>query len=401
MKKIWAGLQWLYTPVNALPVCLAAGFLMPSNAAWSTFFYIVGWPTAFLGLRRGWRPDWSNFSVVALLALWGWSSLAILWESAPHGDGYFYWFLSSASTLSLLLCFFMAVQAEPRIRERVVTVIIWCSVVAVVLSICLYAFDHKWGERLGGWGALRLQVLGATVVVVCILLTLSRLVEGKLWYFAALTPLLIYLPLNGSRMALLTLVCVVAVASTSSRKVFLYLVGFVLAVLALCGGAYCLHFGLIDNFIKTALARGTDCHVTIWRTAWELFLQRPLLGYGPSMRLSIVPNGACPTYPGPHNLYLSLLVYSGLVGFALFWLCEIAVFRGFFYISTGVQKRFGLALMLVPLIAGLTDINHVLKGPSPLWYIIWLPLLLVVNLPRSAPKSSGMFPTSSGSPPHG
>lgn len=397
MEKATAALRWLYTPAHALPICLAAGFLLPSNAAWSSFFYIVGWPTALLGIWRGWRPDWSNLPVMALLAFWGWSSLAILWESVAHGDGHVYWLLSSASTLSLLLCFFMAVQAEPGIKERIETVIIWCAAAAVTLSICLHISDHQWngwdGQPdgwWGGWGTLHLPVLGAAVVVVCILLALGRVVEGRLWYLVALAPLLIYMPLNGSRTALVGLVCTLLVVATNNRKLFY---GFILSglmILVLYRIFYALHFSWVYGFIKTAMARGTDCHITIWRTAWEMFLKHPVLGYGPSLRLSMSPLDACPIHPaGPHNIYLSLLIYSGLIGFILFWLCEITVLRRLLNLSTGIQRRLGMALMLVPLITGLTDLNHIIKGPSPLWYIIWLPLLLVVSLPGSAPESHG------------
>lgn len=403
MRALSAALRWLYTPANALPVCLAAGFLLPSTAAWSTFFYVIALPTMLLRIGQGWRPDWSDRPAMAMLALWGWSSLTILWElnNSHHGDGHIYWLLHSVSTLALLLCFFMAAQDEPATRERVVTTIVWCGAVASALSVFLHIVCHAWPGRLGGWGALHMPVLGAAVDVVCILLTLNRLAIGRIYYLAAMLPLLVYLPLNGSRTALLALACALLVVATSSRRTFYYLICCALSVLALCGAIYALHFGWVDEFIKAAMARGTDCHVTIWRTAWGLFLQRPIFGYGPSARLPILPHGACPAYPSPHNLYLSLLVYSGVIGFALFWVCEAVVLRHLLRLRASLSRRFGLAIMLVPLITGLSDLTQVIKGPSALWYIIWLPLLLVVSLPDSAPELSGRFPASSGLPPRG
>lgn len=334
---------------------------------------------------------------MALLALWGWSSLAILWgEIAPHGGGYTYWLLSAVSTLSLLLCFSMATQADPKSRDRVITVIIWSATIASLLSLSFGAFHYVAGDRLGGWGALHLPVLGAAVVVICILLALSRVVQGRLHYLAALVPLFVYMPFNGSRTAFLALLGGLVVAVIGNRKACVYLC---LAVIALGGGLgvlYALHFGPLDNFISDAMARGSDCHVAIWRTGWELFLKHPLLGYGPSMRLSLKPDGFCPTHPGPHDIYLSLLVYSGLVGFVLFWLCEITSLQRILRLRTGLQRQFDLALICVPLIAGLTDLNHIIKGPSPLWYIIWLPLLLAASLPQSALELSGRSEASSG-----
>lgn len=399
--KALAGVKWLYTPANALPVCLAAGFLLPTNAVWSTFFYIVGWPTAALGIWKGWRPESSSRVVIALLALWGWSSLCLLWgEYAPHGGGYIYWLLSSASTLSLILIFLMALQTTPKVRERVIAAIVWSATIAVIWSLGLSAYTHESGMNLVRWGALHLPVLGAACVVMCILLALSRVAKGQLYYLASIPPLLVYLPFNISRMAFLVLLCGLVVAVFGNRKASVYLLCAGGALGGLLGLLYALHCGLLDGFISTALVRGSDCHVTIWRMGWALFLKRPLLGYGPAMRLPMQPDIYCPADPGPHNIYLSLLLYSGLVGFVLFWLCQITALQRLLRLRAGLQRQFGIAFMSVPLLAGLTDLNHIIKGPSPLWYIIWLPLLLAASLPESAPELSDRFPASSALPPH-
>ena len=401
MKIGLAACRWLYTPANAMPVCFAAGLLLPSNAAWSTFFYIVGWPTIIWRLYKGWRPDVSNRAAMAMLALWGWSSLAIIWESnnSHHGDGRGYWLANTISTGALLLGVLMAARDEPKTRERIISVMIWCGATAATLSILLRFVLHIWQGRLGGWGALNLAVLGAAVVVVCIFLTLGRLGEGRWGYLVALIPLLVYLPLNDSRTAIVALICGGAVIATNSRKAFLYLILAGLGVLMIGVITYNLHFAWVDAAIRNAVARGSDCHIRIWRTAWGLFLQRPVFGFGPSARLPILPEGACPAYPSPHNLYLSLLVYSGIIGFALFWLSEALVLKHLLWRTSALSMRVGLAVMLVPLITGLTDLTQVIKGPSPLWYIIWLPLLLVVSLPDAGPESPDMSPTSRRSPP--
>lgn len=403
MKAVRAALWWLYSPTNAMPICLAAGLLLPSNAAWSTFFYIIGWPTVAWRLYKGWRPDWTNNATMAMLVLWGWSGLTIMWEfdNSHHGDGRGYWLANAISTGAFLLGVLMAARDEPKTRARMISVMVWCGAAAAALSIVLRFSLHIWQDRLGGWGALNMPVLGASVVVVCVLLAFARVIEGKRGYLIALVPLLVYLPLNGSRTAVLSLVVGLLVLATNSRKALLYLVLAGVSLLLLGGVAYGLHFSVVDNWFKTAIARGSDCHILIWRTAWGLFLQHPVIGYGPSARLPILPNGDCPAYPSPHNLYLSLLVYSGLVGFALFWLCEAFMLRQLLRRTSALTMRVGLAVMLVPLIGGLTDLTQVIKGPSPLWYIIWLPLLLIVSLPDAGPELSDMSLTSRRSPPHG
>ena len=256
-------------------------------------------------------------------------------------------------------------------------------------------------DRLGGWGALKTPVWGASVIVICVLLTLGRVAEAgpRRWlYAAALVPMLVYLPLNGSRTALLSLAVGVMMLGLSSWRAFRALAIAGLCALAALAGVVLMRPVWVKAVIGSFLARGTDCHITIWRTAWGLFLAQPVIGYGPSARLPILPHGACPAYPSPHNLYLSLLVYSGLVGFALYGLCQVLLCRQVLRRQSSFQRALALALLAVPLVSGLSDLTQVIKGPSPLWYIIWLPMLLALH---AGPESPGTSPASAASPPRG
>lgn len=378
-------LKSLFTPRIALPLSMAAGLVLPSNAAWSTFFYILVLPTVAIRLGQGWRPDWSLRPFSAMLGLCAWSSLTILWDRniSHQGAGHGYWLLSAACTLAFLLCFMMADGDDPRARHKVITVLILTASAAALLSLVLFVWQGDWTARLGGWAALRTPVFGAAVIDVCVMLTIGRIADAgrpRLLYIAALVPMLVYLPLNGSRTALLALFCGLLIMAFGSRKIFGYLL---LAALGLTMAGELLLWlrpDLVVLFVSNALARGTDCHLTIWRTAWQLFLAQPLQGYGPSARLPILPHAFCPPYPSPHNLYLSLLVYSGLIGFLLFWACELLLLRHLYRVTSGPGTKLWLAVLAVPLVAGLSDLTQVIKGPSPLWYIIWVPMLLVATL---------------------
>ena len=394
---------FLFTPRLALPLTLAAGLLLPSNAAWSTFFYILGLPTIGWQLWRGARPDAANRPLLAMLALWAWSSLTIAWDRniSGQGDGHGYWLLNALCTLAFLLCFDFATRQDASARRRAVSAFILCAVPTALLSIALFAVQDHWTGRLGGWGALKTPVWGASVIVICVLLTLGRVAEAgpRRWlYAAALVPMLVYLPLNGSRTALLSLAVGVMMLGLSSWRAFRALAIAGLCALAALAGVVLMRPVWVKAVIGSFLARGTDCHITIWRTAWGLFLAQPVIGYGPSARLPILPHGACPAYPSPHNLYLSLLVYSGLVGFALYGLCQVLLCRHVLRRQRGFQRALALALLAVPLVSGLSDLTQVIKGPSPLWYIIWLPMLLALH---AGPESPGTSPASAASPPRG
>jgi O-antigen ligase len=65
----------------------------------------------------------------------------------------------------------------------------------------------------------------------------------------------------------------------------------------------------------------TPEHDSLFRTAWNMFRDRPLIGHGPKMfRIKCSdPNysvGISPCHTHPHNFYLQLLAETGLLGFA-------------------------------------------------------------------------------------
>ncbi|MGE4481563.1 O-antigen ligase family protein [Acidocella sp.] len=375
----------LFTPKVALQLCLAGGLLLPSNAAWAMLCYVLVLPTVLLKGWRGWRPGWAPAAFTAMLALCVWSSLSIMWDDnlSGHGNGYGYWLLNAACMFGFLFCFKMAEAEDARLRERAISVLIAAGALNALISLGIVVAMGDWGIRLTGWGATRNPVLGAAILDICLLLAIGRVAEGgrwRHWHLAAMLPMGLYLLLSYSRTPLLAMACALAILAFGSWRAFGRAVlaggGVLLAGVAL----WWLRPGWLAVFTHNLLARGTDCHVTIWLTAWREFLSRPLIGHGPSARLPIEPHGFCPAYPSPHDLYLSLLLYSGLIGFVLFAVSELLVLRHLWRCASGFGFRLWLAVMTVPLVVGLTDLSQVIKGPSPMWYIIWMPLLLVLLL---------------------
>lgn len=381
----------LFTAKFVMPLSLAGGLLLPSNAAWSTLCYALLLPTVLIRFWQGWRPDWRDHNHTAMLALCGWSTLAILWDHniSGQGDGHGYWLLNAACTFGFLFCFKMAEGDDPGTRERAVTVLIGAGVINALISVGAVLVAADWDLRMKGWGAAQNPVLGAAIMDICILLALGRIAEGgraRRYYIAALVPMVLYLAFSYSRTPLLAMACALLILAFGSWAAFGRVVIAGLCAVVAAGLVWLLEPGWAAMFIQNLLARGTDCHVTIWQTAWRLFLSNPVVGYGPSARLPILPHGFCPAYPSPHNLYLSLLLYSGMVGLLLFLACELLLLRHLRRVTAGFSTRLWLAVMAIPLIAGLSDLTQVIKGPSPMWYIIWVPMLLVMALrPAKAP----------------
>jgi len=116
---------------------------------------------------------------------------------------------------------------------------------------------------------------------------------------------------------------------------------------------------------------GASGHFDVWQATLAQIRGHPWLGNGLAANLTGL--GADKSFP--HNLYLSLLFYSGIVGLGLF-LSWIAL------LLRSASSPWMLSLLANALLAGLTDFGQITKGPGPLWLILWLPAALVVGQGR-------------------
>jgi len=365
----------------ALLITLAGGFLMPSIAAWSMLFYLTLMPAVLWRLWQGWRPDWRNPALAAMLALWLWSTLAICWDTnvSGHGNTHFYWLWNAGCTLIFLLGFLMA-QTSAAAPQRIVAALLAGAAGNTALSVALFLAQGDLTTRLFGWGITRNPTLGAAIIEICLLLAIKSGMGGRRWAWAAAVPMGLYLLFSYSRAALIGLSVALAILGFGANLALSAAV--CAAVLAVLGLVWRFWHGLFSVVWENLVGRGTDCHVLIWRTAWQQIARHPLIGFGPSARLPITASEYCPAYPSPHDLYLSLLYYSGGIGFGLFLLTLALLSRHLRRaVPGGAARRFWLALAVIPFIAGLSDLSQIIKGPAPTWYIVWLPMLLVLTLP--------------------
>lgn len=103
--------------------------------------------------------------------------------------------------------------------------------------------------------------------------------------------------------------------------------------------------GYIDTFLtqhkrvykdEKSIVIFTPGHESLYRTAFSMFLDRPIVGHGPKMfrvkcsesKYSVVVNnsnfGSCMTHP--HNFYIQLLAETGIIGFSFLFSVFIYLF---------------------------------------------------------------------------
>jgi len=119
-----------------------------------------------------------------------------------------------------------------------------------------------------------------------------------------------------SRVALLTLILSVSLATALIRMRLAIVAGVLLFTVALLGETL-LGFPLTAKFLS-----GDEGRIGLWAAAWAKFLEAPWLGHGPHTFVYTEPGDVIVTWA--HNLYLEVLMEQGLVG-----LLTLAALLGF------------------------------------------------------------------------
>ena len=341
-------------------VFLLACFALPTEAAFSLVFYVVVIPTT--------RPRGPHWTAGALIV---WSGCTLFWG---EGDARRVWAFALGSVCTLV--FAVAVQGVCRDlagRRRVATLLIWAGAVNAGWAIGRGVLLGTIAPQLLGWGITHHPILGASVMSACLLTGLVRLLTepGRRWaYGAAVVVMAIFILLTESRGPLVA-VCLGALVVGFGGVWWRWVAGALAAGVA---GFFVEPAGWRAHQLGVLFDRGMHHRVEIWERTLELVRQRPWFGHGLAADLDL------PGLTFPHDLFLGVLFYSGLVGLAFFavlaWVVTARLLR-----MDGSDRLWMAALWVSALVSGLTDLGQITKGPGALWLIFWLPVGLVLAYP--------------------
>ena len=374
-------LAYLLEP--AFGLFLAACFLLPSGPAYALVFYLAVLPPLFTRLAFE-RPSGAPYLLGASLAAW--SGLTLAWG---HDDGgrTLAFAAASASTFAAwagLTIVLQANAARPRLRLLLIRLGAANALAGLMRLLVAPAYQPPADPlRLHGWGITYHPVLGACVLSVCCLTALDQLLID---FAATCGP-----PRRQTVRLLLTacscLLLVAAVLLTRSRgPVAALWAAAILLLLLHRHRALALACLLLPPLAWRlgSFRAGLSGHPAIWVLAWSQIRDQPLFGHG--LAANLPPSlGADRSFP--HDLYLSLLFYSGAIGLVLF-LAWSAVLARHLARHWSADLPWIAALCVNGLLAGLSDFGQITKGPGPLWLIIWLPAALAATASPLKPVRS-------------
>ena len=346
---------------------VASAFALPSGPAYALVFYLLVLPACLIAARR--LASGLDAGAVLALALVVWSGLTLLWGHDDHHRSARF-AVDSAMTLVFLFAMLGGLATAAQ-RRRLGSVLIWAGAANAVLSVALGHFFPLPTERLHGWGVTSHPILGASVMSMAFLTALTRMLterRHRLAHLGAGAAMTVFLLMTESRGPLLA----VLVAT-----LFLCLQGpwrwRALGAMAALGLLWALLPASVRHHQEAAMvSRGSSHRLQIWSRTLELIGQRPLFGHGLAANLDL------PGITFPHDLYLSVLFYSGVVGFVLFALLGFWVSLALWRAARSAEWLWMAALWVDALLSGLTDLGQITKGPGPMWFIFWLPVGLVL-----------------------
>jgi O-antigen ligase len=358
----------------AMVVFLASAFVLAPAPIWSLTFYLGVLPAALLRAWRGPPLEWRNFYVIVIGLIIVWSALTLIWGENP-GHERVPKFLFGAVCTAVFVAALMTTLREGKTSARNIgTALIVAGAANAALSILLYLHKIPPDWRLVGWAETRHSILGALVIGVCCLFAFDRAFREpehrRLCIFAAVL-CLCFILLSGSRGPIIA----IAVATPMLTRGFSVRTGLkfaggifgLLAVLAIL--AFLLQPTLSSEVLHRYLDR-PSYRLDIWAYTLSRVAEKPWFGHGLAAYLGMEQGN----FTFPHNIFLSTLFYSGIVGLSL-----LLALLGTYFI--GVVRNWRrpaapllLALLAHAIIGGLTDLGQLTPGPAPLWIILWLPI---------------------------
>ena len=297
--------------------------------------------------------------------------LSVAWSDSPDTVGALV--KRPFFVLMLLVAGLQLGYWQPDLLVTVSRLAAYCAVAVGAYTLADFMLSSPAGARLAGLGVLHnplssSHVYGFFLVQWIAFWILSRRLFSPI-PILAVTVLGAVILATGSRTPLLALgMTVVWLAVLTGGRRGLGVIAVLLSGLVL----------LAVFFPETLTQRGFSYRPQIWQVMLGYISENLWFGHGYNSTLEIRIDGVEEVFSDPHNITLSVLYETGVIGF-VGWLTlyGVALF--------GCWKQrwkplvfISAATLFYGLIAGMTEGGSFLSRPKEHWFIIWIPFLFYV-----------------------
>ena len=297
--------------------------------------------------------------------------LSVLWS----GTGESFFSMHSVYILCLLFAAsLMEIEGRSGRLEGATAFAAHFAVLAVVVSLAYYFFTNN-GGRLSGYGALYNPLLSAHVFgFFCAYWLAHWWLNGNPAAFLPVVATLVLwvaIAFTGSRTPIVALFsCLIWLALLSWKKRFLIVVLAALVIVFLVQSVFQL---------EDLATRGLSYRPAIWAETIRQIREHIWFGHGYThpqvFRVEGLGSSCC---ADPHNIELAVLFTGGIFGLVI-WL---SMYFSAFVISwrnrTNPAVVVASTLMVFGFVAGLTEGNSFFSRPKEHWFLIWIPMSLLI-----------------------
>ncbi|MCP1619907.1 O-antigen ligase [Pseudomonas sp. SLBN-26] len=310
---------------------------------------------------------------LAFIAFSAWALLSIAWSTTDESVSS----LLKRPLYILMLFVACALMARDNCSRLLTTVHLAALLMIPIVAYSLVDFARHYteGARLIGSGALDNPLLSSHLFgFFCILWLGYAMTAAPRNGLVSLLPLaLLFMALlaTGSRTPLIAvaIASIWLVACCWDRRAMLLAATGVIIVTC-----------LLMLYPESLLNRGTSYRFDIWQLALEKIQLHPLIGHGFDAPVSFVIPELGFALSEPHNFFLGVLFYTGLVGGVCWLLMHASALWICWHRRSDVCFIIAGALVLYGLGAGLTEGGGILPRPKEHWLLTWIPLAWVATL---------------------
>ncbi len=352
---------------------LAMFFFIPSDSIHRNFYYIlVLLPYLFVFFDNKPVELLKTRTIKILYLFLLYFLVSLLWSQGPDIDAVY-----NIVRKELLVLFFIISLAwlwNQGYQEYLLRGLLLGAFIGVLLSIYYYYIHlgNDWQSRLEGFDrgghAIKSPVMYGAVLVT-LFCCLDKIKRYRWLAYIAMMLFLVFVLLSQTRGILIATLASISACLLLKGKIRTILAMLVAAIIGL---AYAYYADIFSRMLTLQ-----DVRYEIWQQALRDWSLHPIFGFGiyPEREV-ILPSGV--SYVHPHNIFISHLLYGGIVGLTLLILVWLSICFSAFRCWLNQRDLLPLGLFFYSTWVGLFDFSTLIKSADVEWIFFWFMVALII-----------------------